>query len=166
MDMLGLEKRSGAEFSPCSRYRYRLWRIWDESRPFCLFLMLNPSTADEVDNDPTVERAERFSSRWGFGGLHVCNLFGYRATDPGNMKACPEPVGEGNDRAILDVSTMAGLVVCAWGNHGAHLGRAQHVENMLLDAGVELCCLAVTKAGEPGHPLYLRQTLEPEAWVR
>ena len=82
------------------------------------------------------------------------------------MLVCVDPIGPGNDAAILDVAVNAGMVVCAWGNHGAHAGRAVAVEDILLGSGVDLCCLSVTKAGEPGHPLYLRQTLEPEAWVR
>ena len=81
--------QSGAKFSPCRRWRYLLWRQWDERRPVANFLMLNPSTADEVKLDPSCTRARLYAERWGFGGLIVTNLFGWRATDPDDMKAAP-----------------------------------------------------------------------------
>lgn len=152
---------AGASFSSCRRWRYLLWRRWDAARPVANFLMLNPSTADEFRLDPSCTRARVYAERWGFGALIVTNLFGWRATDPREMRTAPEPIGRANDRAILRAAREAKLVVCAWGNHGAHLERSAGVLELLRTAGVDLHALRVTGAGEPAHPLYLRATLRP-----
>jgi len=154
---------SGAEFSRCRKWRYLLWRRWAEG-PAANFLMLNPSTADEVKLDPSCTRARRYAERWGFGALIVTNLFGWRATDPEEMKAVPDPVGPGNDRAILAAARQARLVVCAWGNHGAHLARSTAVISRLRDEGMQLHALRLNGSGEPAHPLYLPASLEPRKW--
>src|SRR3954462_7611015 len=101
---------SGATFSRCRRWRYLLWRKWSDG-PIANFLMLNPSTADELKLDPSCTRARLYAERWGFGALIVSNLFGWRATDPGDMKATKDPVGSGNDQAILDAARNSQLVV-------------------------------------------------------
>jgi hypothetical protein len=155
---------SGASFSPCRRWRYSLWRRWDEGRPAANFIMLNPSTADEVKLDPTCSRARDYAERWGYGALIVTNVFAWRATDPEDMKAAADPVGPGNDRAILRAAKEAALVVCAWGNHAAHLGRAAQVRALLARAGVALHVLRVNAGGEPAHPLYLPGKLRPASW--
>src|SRR4051794_17157234 len=156
---------SGATFSRCRRWRYLLWRKWSH-RPIANFLMLNPSTADELKLDPSCTRARVYAERWGFGGLIVTNLFAWRATDPDKMKSAAEPVGRGNDAAILEAAREAKLVVCAWGNHGAHLGRSARIASLLCDAGVGLQVLKMNAGGEPAHPLYLRGSLRPRAWRR
>jgi hypothetical protein len=152
---------SGAKFSRCRKWRYLLWRKWGDGA-IVNFLMLNPSTADEVKLDPSCTRARLYGERWGFGALIVTNLFGWRATDPADMKAARDPVGSGNDRAILEAASAAELVVCAWGNHGTHLDRSTHVLKRLRAAGVRLHTLRVNDNGEPAHPLYLPAALEPQ----
>ena len=129
------------------------------------FLMLNPSTADELRLDPSCTRARVYAERWGFGGLIVTNLFAWRATDPDEMKAVGDPVGRGNDTAILAAASEAALLVCAWGNHGAHLGRSGEVVSLLRRAGIDLHVLKMNGAGEPAHPLYLRGSLRPQVWT-
>src|SRR5207245_4694212 len=136
--MAVIRNDSGAVFSACRRWRYLLWRRWDAARPAANFLMLNPSTADELRLDPSCTRARLYAEGWGYGALIVTNLFGWRATDPDEMKAAREPVGRGNDRAILAAARESGIVVCAWGNHGAHRGRSAHVLDLLRDARVEV----------------------------
>jgi hypothetical protein len=155
---------SGATFSACRRWRYLLWRRWDESGPVANFLMLNPSTADEKVLDPTCSRARDFAERWGFGALLVTNVFAWRATDPQAMKAVRDPVGRGNDAAIVRAAKRSAIVVCAWGNHGAHLQRSPAVLRLLRDAGIALHVLRVNAGGEPAHPLYLSGTLRPRRW--
>jgi hypothetical protein len=162
--MTVVKSASGASFSACRRWRYLLWRRWNESRPAANFLMLNPSTADETTLDPTCARARDFAERWGYGALIVTNVFAWRATDPADMKAARDPVGRGNDRAILAAAREAALVVCAWGNHGAHLGRAARVRELLGQAGIALHALRVNANGEPAHPLYLPGALRARRW--
>jgi hypothetical protein len=152
---------SGALFSKCRRWRYLLWRCWDDSRPVANFLMLNPSTADEVKLDPSCTRARNYAEKWGYGALIVTNIFGWRSTDPSVLKAVKDPVGRGNDAAILKAAREAKLVVCAWGNHGAHINRSDSVLQLLHENQVRLHALRVNGAGHPSHPLYLPSSLIP-----
>jgi len=156
---------TGATFSACRRWRYLLWRRWDEDQPAANFLMLNPSTADEHRLDPSCSRARDFAERWGYGALIVTNLFAWRATDPADMKAVCEPVGRSNDQAILRGARQSGVVVCAWGNHGGHRDRAATVVARLRGAGVPLHALKITAGGQPSHPLYLPARLTPARWL-
>jgi hypothetical protein len=156
---------AGARFSRCRRWRYLLWRRWSGG-PVANFLMLNPSTADEVKLDPSCTRARNYAEQWKFGALVVTNLFGWRSTDPNAMKAARDPVGHGNDSAILEAARSAELVVCAWGNHGLHRDRAQYVVSYLRKAGVRLHALRFNDSGQPAHPLYLPAFLKPVAWNR
>lgn len=152
---------AGAKFSACRRWRYLLWRRWDELKPIANFLMLNPSTADEVQLDPSCTRARNYAERWGFGAVLITNIFGWRATDPEEMKSAKDPVGRGNDAAILRAARESKLVVCAWGNHGAYLDRAAEVIALLKRRRIPLHALRVNGAGHPAHPLYLPGTLQP-----
>src|SRR5512135_427795 len=148
-------RETGARSSIDRRYRYALWWVWDRGRGACNFLLLNPSTADEATNDPTIKRCERRARRWGFGGLIVTNLFALCATDPAGLRRVADPIGPENDAAILEAARGAGLVLCGWGNHGAYLDRASAVRALLAGLGVTAYRLALTKRGEPAHPLYL-----------
>lgn len=153
---------SGAAFSRCRRWRYLLWRRWDEHQPLANFLMLNPSTADELQLDPSCTRARNYAERWGFGAVVITNIFAWRATDPEEMKRSRDPVGRANDAAIVRAAREAQLVVCAWGNHGAHGARAERVLRIL--KGIELHVLRVNGGGHPAHPLYLPGALQPLSW--
>jgi len=159
-----LEAQSSAVFSDCGIYRYLLTRVWDPAGKKALFIMLNPSTADEVKNDPTVERCERRSRTLGFGAFRVTNIFGFRATDPKVMRAAADPVGPGNDEAIRESLDWADQVICAWGTHGAHMERGAAVQELLQTAGASPFHLGLTKAGHPKHPLYIAYTQSPERW--
>jgi hypothetical protein len=146
-------------FSQCRTYRYVLWREWDAiNRAYALFVGLNPSTADEGQDDPTIRRCVGFAKRWGYGALCVTNLFAYRATYPEAMKAHKAPVGEENDKWLRAMAKNAAIVVAAWGVDGTHLYRDRAVIPLL---GKELTCLGLTKHGHPAHPLYLKNSLEP-----
>lgn len=162
--MTNIFEQTGAEFSPCREYRYRLWRIWDDRKPHALFVMLNPSTADERTNDPTVERCERRARAMGFGGLRVANLFALRSTDPSALYNHADPVGPKNDKAIMRSAEVAGIVICAWGGHGMHMGRGEAVLAML--RGV--CAphyLHLNRDGTPKHPLYVGYDVQPKEWT-
>ncbi len=153
---------AGARFDGTGRYRYSLWRAWEPAPgPLCTWVMLNPSTADATQEDPTIRRCIGFARRWGFGAIAIVNLFALRSTDPRALYADPAPVGELNDDAILEGAELAAMVVCAWGAHGQHLGRADHFRRLLRP--YQPRCLGVTKHGHPRHPLYLRGDLTPEA---
>lgn len=154
---------SEAVYSDCERYRYLLTRVWAPG-PRALFVMLNPSTATEVQNDPTVERCERRARALGFGAFRVTNIFAFRATDPKVMRAEPDPIGPDNDAAIRDSVPWADAVVCAWGNHGLHMDRGRQVEAMLRDTGATLTHLGLTGQGQPRHPLYVGYDQQPEIW--
>lgn len=114
---------SGATFSDCRTYRYRLHRIWDAGKPPCAFIMLNPSTATEAVLDPTVRRCVGYAMAWGYGGLIVGNVFALRSTDPRALYAAADPIGPANDDALAEIAQAAGLVVCAWGKHGHYKRR-------------------------------------------
>ena len=144
--------------SACRTYRYCLWREWDMLNPtYAVFVGLNPSTADETADDPTIRRCVSYAMSWEYGALCMVNLFAYRATDPEQMKAQADPVGVENDRYLLQSSKNAGVIVAAWGVNGAHMGR-NVVVNQLLTG--RLHCLSKTKEGHPGHPLYLKKNLK------
>ncbi|WP_171122917.1 MULTISPECIES: DUF1643 domain-containing protein [unclassified Ruegeria] len=155
---------STAVYSDCENYRYSLTRVWDADGRKALFVMLNPSTATEVQNDPTVERCERRARALGFGAFQVTNIFAWRNTDPRKMRAAADPVGPKNDAAILDGVQWADQIIAAWGAHGAHLDRGPAVETLLRGTGQPLFHLGLTKDGHPKHPLYIAYTQQPEPW--
>jgi len=154
--------KKSAAFSQCRKYRYTLWRLWGGlfSSGYAMFVGLNPSTADETNDDPTVRRCIRYARDWGYAGLCMTNIFAYRATLPDDMKEVIDPVGPDNNRALIDVSRHAKIVIAAWGVHGSHLGRDEEIRKMI----PELYYLKLTKEGFPGHPLYLSKTLKPTSW--
>lgn len=157
------ETRSEAVYSDCEAYRYLLTRTWAPGRK-ALFVMLNPSTATEAHNDPTVERCERRARALGFGAFRVTNIFAFRATDPKVMRAVPDPVGPGNDAAIRDSVAWADMVVCAWGNHGLHLDRGAAVTALLRGTQVPLWHFGLTGQSQPRHPLYVGYDQQPRPW--
>ena len=152
-----------AVFSGDRRYRYLLRRRIGDSEKRVLFIMLNPSKADETRNDATIRRCIGFSQDWGFGILEVVNLFALMSTDPKALLKADDPVGPDNDAAIRAALESADTVVLAWGNHGLdHEKRAAEVTAMACRVA-RPCCLGLTVKGAPRHPLRLPRTatLEP-----
>lgn len=146
-------QHSTAFYSPCLQYRYGLRRTWEAGREEMLFVMLNPSTATEERNDPTIERCQRRAARLGFGGLRIANLFAWRATLPTELRLADDPVGPENDALLRDWSGSAALTIAAWGVHGAFRGRAAQVAPLLRG---DVRHLGLTRDGHPRHPLYVR----------
>jgi len=155
-------------FSPDRRYRYTLLRMLPPSfgfwRPFSgstvQFIGLNPSTADEKRDDPTIRRLMSFARAWGFTTMWMTNLFAYRATDPMIVLKEPDPIGPENDKYLREIALKADLVVACWGVHGWYLNRGDVVRTMIPN----LHAFAINGDGTPAHPLYLRGSTIPEPW--
>lgn len=156
----------GATFSPCRTWRYRLWRVWDGDEDdlsnHVAFIGINPSTADEYEDDPTMRRCRGFAERWGFSGFQMLNLFGARTKYPKVLAerhgAGEDVVGFDNGAAIRHVARSCKVVVAAWGacTRRHERERADVVAEVLLDAGVTLHCLGLTKSNQrPRHPLFV-----------
>ena len=148
---------SDAKFSNDRIYRYALWRVWGESLPKLLFIGLSPSTADEINDDPTMRRCIRFAKDLGYGTFIMGNIFGYRSTDPQKLKQIKNPVGPRNNHWLRKLHKDADMTIAAWGTHGEYLERGNEVNQMLNG----LYCLKITKNGFPSHPLYLPARLKP-----
>ncbi len=147
-----------AVISDCGRYRYRLTRELSPNPRTATFILLNPSTADATNDDPTIRRCLGFARRWGCGRLAVLNLFAFRATDPAEMKQANDPVGPENrawfERTLIDDLSI-GPVVCGWGVHGKFIDQGLAVLGWLQAFGIQPLALGATKDGHPRHPLYL-----------
>ena len=144
-------------FSPDRKYRYVLTHRWDELMPerACMWIGLNPSTADEQQLDPTLRRIKGFCMAHDFNCFHMLNIFAFRSTDPKIMKQESDPTGQENDRWLTETADKCSLVVACWGAHGRHLGRSAEVISLLSNYGKTLRCLGKTKDGFPAHPLYM-----------
>ncbi len=127
--------------------------------------MLNPSTADAFQLDPTNRRCVGFAQAWGYGSMVTTNIFAFRSTAPAGLRTAADAIGPENDDAILSAATSADLVIAAWGTHGELQGRGDEVREMLVGAGIALHALRVTKAGHPGHPLYVAGDTLPTTWT-
>ena len=152
----------GAVFSPCGAYRYLLWRFPSPRAAVFGMGMLNPSTADERADDPTIARCRRIAAQAGHANLLVWNLFAYRATAPADLKRAAEPVGPHNDAAIMLALSLCGRTVLAWGNHASHQGRGDQVLARLI-TGLPVASLGLTRQGQPRHPLYLSAQVRPRS---
>jgi len=153
-----------AVFSPNRRYRYLLTCRFGAG-PSVLFVMLNPSQADENVDDPTIRRCIGFARREGFGKLEVANLYGYRTSDPDELFNEDDPVGIENDIALEQAVIRADGVVVAWGNH-ADPGRVAEVSRILTSkSNNTVQCFGLTQHGQPRHPLYLPADAELMAFL-
>lgn len=164
-----LISRGSAILSPCGRYRYRLERRVGAGERIALFVMLNPSTADAEQDDPTIRRCMGFARSFGCGRLVVVNLFAFRATSPRDMLAAADPIGEDNNHRIQVEAMQAaanGVVICAWGSHGKFRDRDRAVMTGLSAPLIgNPMCLALTADGMPRHPLYLRSDRVPQPYA-
>lgn len=143
---------SSAVISACGRYRYRLERRWGPGTS-CVFVMLNPSTADARTDDATIRKCRGFTQRWGHDAFTVINLYAFRARDPKRMLAAADPVGPENDRHIIEAIREPARMVLAWGANAQRV-RVERVIHLLRHhCRLPRQCLGLTKGGEPWHPL-------------
>jgi hypothetical protein len=167
-------RQSGAIFSDCMKYRYRLWRCWNSQLPRACFILLNPSTADEVHNDPTIERQWRRVKRWQisgrqFGAVEVVNAFAWRSTDPAALYQVDDPFGPQNwdalSAAVFEARESGGIVICGWGTHAKKVAKYDEFLYGVTAGGVPLSAFKLNSDGTPQHPLYLGYDLIPRRWV-
>ena len=149
--------KKSAIFSPCNQYRYSLSRIWSLNQKPALIIGLNPSTADETEDDPTIRRSMHYSYQWGFGGLIMVNLFAFKATLPSDLRKANHPFGKDNNKFIIEHQRESGIVLVAWGNDGALHNRDKEVLDLINNP----MCLKINKTGQPAHPLYQNKGLSP-----
>lgn len=158
-------KRS-AEISECGKYRWWLHRSWDDALPLVCFVMLNPSTADAEQDDPTIRRCIGYAKAWGFGALSVRNLYPWRATKPSDLKKAMllnDVMGGDRGRNELRAAMTADLVVCAWGRNASDYAAQRFVA---LTDPTPLWCLGFTASGQPVHPLMQAANLKPVPYRR
>jgi hypothetical protein len=144
--------RKDAKLSTCEKYRYSLTREWDNTKEKVAFVLLNPSTADASQDDPTVRRCIAFAKCWGYGSIEIVNLFAYRTPHPSKLKEAGYLIGEGNDQYIMRAAESADLVVLGWGNHGTGLTWCREVVQLLKDKKPK--ALSFTQQKQPYHPLW------------
>lgn len=152
--------QKNAILSKDREYRYVLSRIWDETKPMVMIIGLNPSTADETEDDPTIGRCISFSKSWGYGGVYMLNLFAFRATQPSDMFEALTPIGSENDNFIEMYAKKVDKIICAWGNDGVYKDRSHYIQKKITN----LFYLKMNQTGEPSHPLYLKSDLVPQKW--
>ena len=158
---------SGALFSDDNESnRYSLWRIWERTNDYLLFIGLNPSTASYIKDDPTILRVVGFAKTFGFGGLYVGNLFSFVSANPERLNpfVSVEYKDEINDEAIKRMRELSTLVLVGWGEWGTRAGiRPQQVISLV---GEPVYCLKVNQSGEPSHPLYLPRNTKLSRYYR
>jgi hypothetical protein len=157
------EKLTGAAFDEKRIYRYMLWRRILEKGNTITWIGLNPSTADEEVDDPTVKRVVSFSKAWGYAKVYMVNLFAFRATNPKDMKKAADPGGPENLGWIVKLCNQSQMCLAAWGNNGSFGGSGKNLLKQLDYLGIgPIHCLGVTKKGHPKHPLYLSRNTKPQ----
>ena len=145
-----LFNQNGAIFSEDRKYRFVLWRIWNDELPKVMFIGLNPSTANEDKNDPTIRRIISLSRNLGFGGVYMLNLFTFVTPHPEELKKCENPLKLA-DYYLSEYGNKSNLIVAAWGTFPEVQDRSKHIMAMFPN----LHCLALNQNGSPRHPLYV-----------
>ena len=154
MDLFNQEN-NGAIFSYCKKYRYVLWRIWDKSKPYVMFIGLNPSTANETSDDPTIRRVKKFAFDWGYGGIYMMNLFAFVTPYPEKLEVCEDPIGE-NDKWLNIIAVKCDKIIFAWGSFKEAQKRAKQIMERFSGYA-----LIINNDGSPRHPLYVNANTEP-----
>lgn len=155
----------GAEFSECGKYRYALWRIWDDTKPRAMCIGLNPSTADREDDDTTISNLRVLFTGCGYGGFYMTNLFALVSSNPDDLRSCPDPVKD-NDKWLQEIARHCAVVYFAWGSFKQAEYRIKKVEKMFPDA----MCFGKTDKGKPLHPLaatiWMRSKFKVQPYIK
>ncbi len=154
--MNNLFENNGAEFSEDRKYRYCLWRIWDETKPMVMFIGLNPSVANELSDDPTMRRVINFSRSWGYGGVYMTNLFAWVTSYRKELKLCKDPIGSVNNWWLNHTATKSQIIIFAWGGFPLAKERGEQVCSIMKGYALE-----INKDGSPKHPLYIKGDTMP-----
>lgn len=164
-----MTNRSSAEISECGLYRYTLYRRWDHRSSTMGLIMLNPSTAGDVVNDPTVCAAMKLGSRWGFGAMVICNLFAWRSPSTDDLREAFDlgiAVGVENDYHLRQMIGDVSQVVVGWGSWGArYMDRVKQVDHLIRHLNKVPKCIGVTETGHPKHLLMRFHTAQQKASV-
>jgi hypothetical protein len=150
-----------AQFSDDRKYRYALYREWDQNKPLVMFIGLNPSTANETESDPTIRRVIRFAKDWGYGGLYMMNLFALVSPDPTVLIGAVDAVAD-NDYYLQMKAVECEMICFVWGAFPEAKQRAAYIASRFKGA----YCMGKTKDGHPKHPLYLPAITKPELFVK
>lgn len=152
MNQLNLfqQSPSGATFSECGKYRYKLWRIWNDLYPKAMCIGLNPSTANADKNDPTITNLRSILSKLGFGGFYMVNLFGYISSHPEDLLKVDDPVGY-HDQYLKAIQTQCAVTIFCWGNFKQAEDRVREIVKLFPNAK----CFGYNTNGTPYHPLAL-----------
>lgn len=148
-------ENNGAMFSQDRKYRYALWRVWDKTKPLVMFIGLNPSTANEITNDPTVRRVCRFAFDWGFGGVYMMNLFDHVTSDPKKLEISGDRLDH-NDLWLTAIADKCQRIIFAWGSFPEAVEKGKAVAKKFCGYA-----LGVNKDGSPKHPLYIKKDVKP-----
>ncbi|WP_153976914.1 DUF1643 domain-containing protein [Paenibacillus xylanilyticus] len=149
-----------AVFDPTKKYRYLLSREWDASLPRLLYVMLNPSTASHEEEDQTSKQCLYFAKKFGFGSLEIVNLYAIISTDPNQLKFVHDPIGDENDKFILEAASRATTIIVSWGEKHFINQRHNKVARLLTSKGHQLHCLGIAKSGHPRHPSRMSHSIE------
>ena len=154
-----------ARISPCGKYRYTLLRRWGNHPECVTWVMLNPSTADDSEDDNTIRKCMKFTEKWGWDAMLVVNLFALRATDPRQLQGIRDPWGPENAGWVAESCRKGDLLVGAWGSPDRRMRtHAEVTIGLIRDAGFHLKCLGINQDGSPSHPLYLKYETELVLW--
>jgi hypothetical protein len=152
---------AGCVLSSCEQYRYALWRIWETAKPLWMMALLNPSTATEEADDPTITRCSIRAQRNGAGGLVVVNAGAIRETDAEKACRAEDPVGPFNYDWIAALIPSCRLHIAGWGPKASRFSGDENLRRLFREAGVPLYALQLNQDGSPRHPLYVSYDAQP-----
>lgn len=147
-------------FSDDKLYRYSFQCVWGAGEKSIMFVGLNPSMSEGLN--PTLTRCINFAKQWGYDSCYILNLFAYRAKTPALLRQTSAPIGEDNDKWLLETAQKVDKIIFAWGTHGDFLNRDAEVIALLPEA----FCLETTKNGFPKHPLYVKSNIQPSIFSK